>query len=65
MIKSKLTWETEFENEDELNNFIEEIGLIHSRRYGCIPVARDNLLKIGFYIGAVNRIKIEIEDTHS
>lgn len=60
MKKITLTWETSFETDDEVNEFIARIARVHSQMYG-MNVAESKLANTREYIGAVNTIKVIIE----
>ena len=56
----KLTWETSFETNKEVNEFINYIAMVHSNIYCCsLDVTYKPLIKKGKYTGARNKIKIE------
>ena len=55
-MKVTLNWKTEFDTQEELDEFIHKISRIHSERYGCIDIVNHDLHTHGNYIGAVNRI---------
>ena len=59
MINVKLVWETGFDSEEEINDFIDKIGEIHEERYCCLPIVAYSLKKHKKYVGALNKISIK------
>jgi len=62
MKKVTLTWETSFNTDEEVQQFIKRIAQIHEERYAT-KVVENDLLSGGSYKGSINNITVKVKET--